>query len=360
VGSKPPLIDLPLLGRLTSTIGFFSADKTNLNYFLVIFGLFLVPLLAFVFSQRGPQQGVLGIAAHTRPAWDVGVVSIIAAFALGFVVGFPLLTLLPLGLYAAYMALRAVAMQHSIGVGFALWLAAIGCFVCFGTELIYIRDTFEGWQPRFNTIFKFYYQTWLIWGALSGYALWWLLRGGRRAVIAGAVVLTTLLLLGGLVYPALTAGRMASQKEWRGLAGVTPRESSPAGQAAIAWLRANAAHNAVVLEGVGGAYNPEGYGGVSASTGLPTVLGWPSHQEQWRGGDAAALAQIRPREADVQTIYAATDPAQARELLALYNVAYVYWSDLERQAYGSAGEAKFAALGDVAFQEDSVTIYRIR
>ena len=44
---------------------------------------------------------------------------------------------------------------------FALMLAAIGLGLVLVPEIVYLRDNF-GW--RMNTIFKFYYQAWLLFG----------------------------------------------------------------------------------------------------------------------------------------------------------------------------------------------------
>ncbi len=157
-------------------------------------------------------------------------------------------------------------------------------------------------------------------------------------------ILFVALLAGALIYPWLTAGKTFREGQRIGLAGQTPLESTPEGAAAIDWLRANAPGNAVVLEAVGGSYSAEGFGGVSAATGLATVLGWPGHEDQWRGGDADARAQIAPRQQDVATIYTTTDLGQARDLLAKYKVGYIYIGSLERsgdrtgwRAAGSAG-----------------------
>jgi uncharacterized membrane protein len=51
---------------------------------------------------------------------------------------------------------------------------------------------------------------------------------------------------------------------------------------AIEWLAANAAPGSVVLEAPShGAYTPEGR--VASMTGVPTLVGWRHHQNQWRG-----------------------------------------------------------------------------
>ena len=70
---------------------------------------------------------------------------------------------------------------------------------------------------------------------------------------------------------------------------------------------------AVVLEAVGDDYDvySDGFGGVSASTGLATVLGWIGHEQQWRGGDSEILALLSPRATAVRTIYSTTDVEQA-------------------------------------------------
>ena len=269
---------------------------------------------------------------------------------------------------------------------FALLGVGLGALVCFGTELVYIRDAFEGAAARMNTIFKFYYQVWLIWGTLAGYALWWLIAGRRtedgrtdmqaQSVVGGrwsvvdrvwsvaCVALTAALFVGALVYPWLTVGKALREQPAIGLDGKTPRQQSAGGAAGIAWLRANTNGAEIVLESVGGDYDgpPGGPGGagVSASTGLATVLGWPGHEDQWRGGDPKAQAQIAPRKADVETIYSSTDVEQVRGLLDKYNVAFVYIGEAERRRYGQTSLDKFTQLGDKVFAQDEVAIYKIK
>ena len=56
---------------------------------------------------------------------------------------------------------------------------------------------------------------------------------------------------------------------------------------------------------------------------------------------------------------AGTALLEAAAILDKYSVEYVYVGELEREVYGDQGLVKFAQLGDVAFQNDYVTIYRI-
>jgi YYY domain-containing protein len=293
--------------------------------------------------------------------------------AVGLLVGFPLLGLAGLGVLALS---RAIKLADRPGESFGLLLTALGCAILFGTDVIFIRDVFGN---RMNTIFKFYYQVWLLWGALAPFALWWVLSKttGRLHIVAwGVAVLSAVLLAGALVYPWLTLGELG-RGELVGLNGRTPREQSPAGEASIQWLRREVPPGSVVLEAAdvfnadavvgqgatpecGGSYNGEGFAGVSAATGLPTVLGWKGHQEQWRGGDPVAREQLGPRCAAVDTIFRTADTEQARELMAKYGVAYVYIGEIERRLYPADSLAKFSALGDAVFEQDEVTILKLR
>ncbi|MEI7770198.1 MAG: DUF2298 domain-containing protein [Chloroflexales bacterium] len=368
VGGAEPLINLPILGKLTSIIGVYPASRSGLQAFLIIFGLFIVPLTAFVYLV---QHSTFNIQHST---FNIAPLALLIA---GLLVGFPLLALVGLGVLAFTLALR---LGDRPAESFALLVVALGCAIVFGTEVIYIRDVFEGWSARMNTIFKFYYQVWLLWGTLAPFALWHILArtgGMRRAVGAGAAAIFALLLAGAGVYPAL-ALRDLGRGELVGLGAPTPREITDGGRAAVAWLRTSAPAGSVILEAAqidnakdiadgaapprcGGSYNGDGFAGVSAASGLPTVLGWMGHEQQWRGGDPAVAAQLQPRCDDVYQIYSTTDAAQARDLLAKYGVRYVYVGGLERRDYAPESLAKFAQLGAAtSFGDGEVTIYTLR
>jgi len=351
VGGRAPLIDLPLIGGITRFLGFVT-DRTDLHSFLIIFGVFLTPLIGLTVALARDTERTLLIVS--------GIAVVVGAF-----IGFPLAALLPLGLAAVLLARRHSAHPAD---AFVFVMFALGCAISFGVEVVYIRDVFEN---RMNTVFKFYYQIWLIWGVIGGYAAWRLVqravtlqRTQLLRLIGGLVApaLALVLLASGLTYPWLTAGKAFTEGRHVGLEGRTPRERTLAGAEAIAWIRANTPGDAVILEAVGPSYDTAGmgYGGVSSSTGRSTVMGWEGHQQQWRGGDPTLLAEIAPRAADVATIYSTTDVAQARALLATYGVDYIYLGETERQTYPAEGLAKLPELGEVVFQNEEVTIYRVR
>jgi uncharacterized membrane protein len=133
------------------------------------------------------------------------------------------------------------------------------------------------------------------------------------------------------------------------------RIQNPGDYKGILWLQQNAPPGSVLLEAVGGAYSY--YGRVSRSTGLPAVIGWANHEQQWRGSLFDQMAG--GREASVREIYNTTSVARARTLLAQYHVAYVFVGSLERDpSYASpVGLAKFDQMLRTVYKDSDVTIY---
>ena len=249
---------------------------------------------------------------------------------------------------------------------FALLLILMGTLLTIGAEFIYLRDQF-GW--RINTIFKFYYQTWLVWGIASAYGTAVLLirlKPPWSFIFRTALIL---LLAASLVYPVFSLWNKTdgfqSTNGWS-LDGTAYLDlQSPGEMEALRWLEA--APDGVVSEAVsptGGSYQwPPGYGRVSALSGKPGVLGWIGHENQWRGGSA----EIGSRQPDMETLYCSRDEEETIAVVNQYNIRYIFIGPLERSTYQpgegvcAAGivDRKFNQLMDVAFQNDQVIIYEV-
>ena len=280
---------------------------------------------------------------------------------LGAVVGrffhvLPFAALIGMAVYAALWFARE--RSNSIAA-FVMLAVPFGLLLIMGPELLYVNDSFGPPSERMNTVFKLYYQAWVILATVSGFAIYFWAslrtgqRSGRRALITLWAVAFAALLLGAMYYaPAAAASKVGppgGQPTLDGLAYL--RYGSEAELEAIEYLRKHAG-DAVILEAVGEWHDA---GLISRSAGVPTPLNWPGHQAQWRGESSL----ITRRSADVELAYATQDASEARRILDKYDVELVYVGQRERDKYGEEGAAKFAEFMDVAFSQGGVIIYRL-
>jgi uncharacterized membrane protein len=238
-------------------------------------------------------------------------------------------------------------------------LILLGLILALGPEFFYLRDLF-GW--RINTIFKFYYQVWLLWGVAAAYGSVVLLQDLRHKwrIIFSVVLVGTLLI--GLTYTTFGI--------WTKTNGFQPpygwsldgtgylERQSPDEMAAIRWL--SSASSGVVAEAVGGSYTS--YARISTLSGQPTVLGWPGHESQWRGG----YREMGSRQGDIERLYCTRDWLEAQSIIEQYDIRYLYLGSLERIAYsqekcvGGLDEIKFIRNLNPVFSQGGVTIYETR
>ncbi len=244
---------------------------------------------------------------------------------------------------------------------FVLLLYGAGLLLALAVEVVFVVDVFF---TRKNTMFKLDYQVWILWSVASAYAAYYLLchtpRGWRwisAIAIAGATGL-------GLIYPALTIATrltdpITAVPTLDALQAVaqSPRYPNAVDAYAVAqWLNQNVTGTPIILEATGdGSEIKPARSRISSWTGLPTVLGWYEHETQWRGTDI----EQRQRLPDVTAIYSTTDQDAARSLLRRYGVAYVLVGERERKQYPAAGLAKFDRMFPIAFQQGTVTLYRV-
>lgn len=245
--------------------------------------------------------------------------------------------------------------REAVGGGtgpFIFLLIVAGAALTLAVEFFYLRDHFG---TRMNTVFKFYFQAWTMWGIAAAYAMaCFLARGPRWAAGVGLTLIAL-----GLVYPALAIPTRA--REYGGpptLDGAAHlRQVYPAEMDAIDWLNAHSQGTPVILEAPGDRYRAYIYEGrVSAFTGLPTLLGWGGHEHQWRGN----YDEPARREPDITTLFTTPDPNVALPILQQYGIQYVYIGLLEQSRYPPDGLAKFAQMGEVVYDAGGVKIVRLQ
>ncbi len=233
---------------------------------------------------------------------------------------------------------------------FILQLMLLGLGLVIFPEFFYLRDQFG---YRINTIFKFYFQTWILWSisaAAVSVVLWRSLRGWGKAVFC---ILWTAVLLICLAYPFYGLSSKIIGLDWKSvtLDGAIRNEALGAGDLeAIQWLLN--AEDGVLVEAVGGSYT--GYARAATFSGMPTLLGWPGHEAQWRG----SYVEMGTREDDVRQIYQSNSWEETLPLLQKYRVNYIYVGTYEYNTY-NVNEDKFMRNLGIAYQNEAVRIYEV-
>ena len=250
---------------------------------------------------------------------------------------------------------------------FVLCLFAIGLSLTYLPEFVYLRDNFGN---RMNTVFKFYYQSWLLLGIAASYTIFRYVelaanhlkgveRGTRETPGMGTILpaASLLLILLCLVYPV--AGAYAKIKGFgtraptlNGLAYVGEEEL-----AVIDWIRRNTSPNAVILEAKGASYNA-GTARISAATGRATLLGWDGHEAQWRGRAYGEMAA--GREEAIGEVYLRPRPSTLRETFQHWGIDYVLVGPAERARFGITPVLveRLDEAMELAFERGSYRIYR--
>jgi YYY domain-containing protein len=276
----------------------------------------------------------------------------------------------------AVLAWRAVTVEHAdadvaepatgakhdgvLSLAFVLVLAGLGLLWVFAPEVVYLRDNFG---TRMNTIFKFYYQAWLLFGLAGAYTIVVALARPRLrmmgpAILSGSalvLVAASLVYLGAGVYSK--TGGFAGPPTFDATAYLAA--SAPDEWNAVRWLQENTLPGDVVVEGKGRSYGAD-TNRASTMTGRATLLGWDGHEAQWRGRAYGEMAAGRP--AALEAIYRDGAAEELRALFAEYGVDYVYVGPAERAQYGTTiqSEARLAPVADLVFSSGDVRIYRVR
>jgi YYY domain-containing protein len=227
-------------------------------------------------------------------------------------------------------------------------LCAIGLVII--PEIIYIKDIYSGDYKRANTMFKLTYQAFIMFGICFGYMMVRLLRFGesRRQKITAVICLLLFATSVCYVQNAVNAwyGNIFHINKYKGLDCTAFLETDTDYKndvGAIDWLNENVTGMPVVLEANGDSYTK--YERVSVMTGLPTVLGWRTHEWLWKSDEAI----LDERAADIETIYTSTDEEQVKNLLTKYNVSYIYVGKLEKDKFSELNNDLIKGLGEIVY-----------
>lgn len=227
-------------------------------------------------------------------------------------------------------------------------LVLLGLLLTLFPEFFYLRDQF-GW--RMNTIFKFYFQAWILFSIASAYAvsnIRFNKKKNLRMVLAAGSIMVMLIGLAYSAFSIINKTNSFRNIEWSLDGNLFFERFHPEENEAISYL--TSLPYGTVAEAIGGSYS--GYARVSRLSGYPTVLGWPGHELQWRGGGE----EIGSREGDIRQLYELNDWESTREILDRYQISYVFVGSNERTQY-SVREGKFMGNLALIYNNNDVCIY---
>ncbi len=299
---------------------------------------------------------------------------------------------------------------------FVMLMVLLGAMLTLVPEFIYLRDQF-GW--RMNTIFKFYYQAWILWSLAGAYCLvmlfepktdrqtqdrWWLLGVISASLVSGIVVLSKLgsqelgrygssfldflMLLPAAIALAWMITK-AFKNDWKAVMGVVTVFGVLVGMAfplIEGWNKTNGFDptRGFSLDGKRDFYlmtpdemkaaewlaeAPLGVmteaiadtgGSYTTYNSISTFSGMPTVLG-WVGHEAqwrGGYEEIGSRQADVKELYSTSLWERAQAIIDMYNIRYIVVGNTELSTY-QVDQNKFDEHLKKVFDSQTVDIYEV-
>jgi hypothetical protein len=272
-------------------------------------------------------------------------------------------------------------------------VAVVSFLLLAAPEIFYVRDIYSGSYKRSNTMFKFTFEAFVLLSLVLAYTFFRFLcirrkkRSHTFALFSGAVVLALLIGI-PMHYPFVAISQRTGPitlDNYVGLDGTTALKTKDSSlltagagdlapyAAAIDWLNKNVTGTPNICEAYGNSYTDSCV--VSAYTGLPTIIGWQTHEWLWHfqgivNSDGELVSDptkpdvwkdiLTPRQTDVGSIYTGTDADTVKALLKKYNVTYLIVGDLERTKFVNLHDTLLKALGTKVFESGSLYIIKVQ
>ncbi len=214
-------------------------------------------------------------------------------------------------------------------------------------EFVFIKDIYFKLNPpyfRANTIFKVWYQAWIIFCIFTPVLFLYTLKNVRNVYIKTLYRVVNMILVIFILAPTVSGISyiVGPKYIYKGLDGTNYlKQEDPDGKKMIDFINQNIKTHEVLLEASGDSYSMESL--VSSYTGLPTLIGWTNHELGWRDN----WPEIALRLGDIEKLY--KNEEDPRRLLQKYHIKYVLVGPVETNRYGiTAGDGLRTVTSEVA------------
>ncbi len=342
-----------------STISFVETkNRSPILAFLIVNGLGCFVLFSFLIEEFFKQKrgGLISLKG-----WQFAAVLILAVV-IGLVAKSTLVGLLVM------TCILTVLVILSRGISsarlFILVMALLSVIIFLGCEFFYLNDFYGARLQRQNTVFKYYFQIWIIFSIVFSVGSLFVVEGLRGAYRGIWKTALTVLIVLSLIYPLwgtyyrcqrFRTGRRAPFPYLPTLDGTAYiKQRYPAEYDALQWVKANIPQEKVILEATGKPYSF--YGRVATFTGHPTILGWGNHESLWRDWTWKITME---RTQDIKRIYDAHHKRDVKGLIDKYDIRYIYVGTLENDSYSRTGLHAFEKSFPVVYRNKDVRIYEV-
>lgn len=372
-----PIISIEQIGR-----------RTEFLEFLVIWGSWiLLASIAFIIlktypmltNQNSHQTSSPHKSAQQQPEnkkTPPPTTILLTAIGIGsFIIGL-LTTSLTIATLICILGLLVVSLtnnifrkkQHTV-YAFAQSSLLVGFILITVCEFIFLNDHFGPPSDRMNTVFKLYYQAWILVGTGSMLliaAAWHSIKEKQlpSIVLAGIIILilgssasyafiatpAKIRDAGGKFYGLDGLGHLANSQDIGARSDVEASE----------WLLEHADEKSIIVETVEDEQGRNSYSDrccrIAAYTGYPSLVGWySSHENLWRNQDP----EIGERIQATKTIYTANNPQILRQLINQYKITHIYVGSTERAVYPDLDTQIFTEVGTLVYRNEASEIYAV-
>ena len=346
----------------TKWVSPFSDFLSHWGLFLLVAGVFF--FVVFLDRKAGgawikkPLFQIPRDRSHVG-AYAAGVVSSMVTIFSGVIIGWAFAVSVLGFLASLYYLIAEVRGAKSIQKIGALCFWMFGFAILAGPEVVVVSND----VGRMNTVFKFWLQSWTFFAMGSALSIQFIWRYAHkvaerdRSVRAYSysglwVISITAVVLIGLIYPFSSVGPRLDQRfstDVKTLDGISYLSSQPAfarydngldeepvvvrlGEdlPLIDWIRSSVDGTPTIVEWTGDSYDWNSR--IAVHTGLPTVLGWSSHQRQQRMGYQNMISK---RKVDIQDFYTSKNHDYMTTFLLTYDVSYIVVGVQERRFVSS-------------------------